>query len=53
MCWFGNVCVCVGGGYFDDCVGVLLMCACIYCVLNCFYCVVVLFRLCIFIHIRY
>ena len=59
-CVYVWVCVCVGFvmcGYVRMCgcgyvwvlqyVGVLVMCACIYCVLYCLYCVFVLFRLCI------
>ena len=36
-------------GCFDNSVGVLVTCICIYPVLYCFYIVFVLFRLCIFI----
>ena len=51
-------CVCGGGGLvmrgcFDNCVGVLVMCTCIYCVLYCLYCVFILFLLCMFILIWY
>ena len=51
-CVYEWVCVCVVFvmcGCFDNCVGVLEICTCIYCVLYCLYCIFVLFRLRTFI----
>jgi hypothetical protein len=45
------VCVCVGFimcGYFDNCVGVYVICVLVFTVFVSLYCVFVLYRLCIF-----